>query len=102
MACQIHQGDIGTRFIFTIQDCDGIVDLSNALNINILFKSPDDEISTKIGAVLTDGTDGKVYYDTVEGDLDQAGIWKVQAKVSFATGLFSTDIHTFKVHCNLD
>lgn len=102
MACEIHIGDVGTRFIFTIVDCDGtVVDVSAVSNVTINFKKPDETLLSVVGTLLTDGTDGKVYYDTIAGDINQAGYWKVQGKVTFPTGTFYSDIHKFQVFSNL-
>jgi DUF4097 and DUF4098 domain-containing protein YvlB len=103
MACEIHIGDVGTKFLFTVQDCDDVnpLDVSTASSIEIMFKKPDGSLLTVVGTFLTDGTDGKVYYDTVSGDIDQIGYWKVQGKVTFPTGLFYSDIHKFQVYSNL-
>jgi hypothetical protein len=103
MACEIHTGDIGTRFLFTIQDCDSAsaVDVSSASSIEIVFKKASGTSLVVTGAFLTDGTDGKVYYDTASGDIDSVGYWKVQGKVNFPTGLFYSDIHKFQVYANL-
>ena len=103
MACEIHIGDIGTRFLFTIQDCDSTdpVDVSTASSVEIVFKKPNGTNLVVAGTFLTDGTDGKVYYDTANGDIDQIGYWKVQGKVNFPTGLFYSDIHKFQVFANL-
>jgi DUF4097 and DUF4098 domain-containing protein YvlB len=103
MACEIHIGDVGTRFLFTIQDCDDVnpLDVSTASSIEIIFKKPDSSTLTVTATFLTDGTDGKVYYDTVAGDIDQVGRWQVQGKVTFPTGVFYSDIHKFQVYANL-
>jgi len=70
MACEIHIGDIGTRFLFTIQDCDSetAVDISSSSSVEINFKKGSGSTLSVTGSFLTDGTDGKVYYDTVSGD----------------------------------
>jgi hypothetical protein len=101
MSSEIHVNDVGTRFIATVKDDDKIVDLSHAIQIEIIFRRPSDELFYRIGSVLTDGTDGKVYYDTIEGDLVDVGMHKLQAKVYLANGTFYTDIYSFQVHCNL-
>ena len=44
----------------------------------------------------------KMYYDTVSGDLDEAGHYKLQAKIIIPTsGTFYTDMYDFQTHCNL-
>jgi hypothetical protein len=101
MASEIHVNDVGTRFLATIKDDGVVVDISAASSITMVFKKPDDEIVNKTGTTLTDGTDGKVYYDTLAGDLDEAGHYKLQAKVVLTSGTYYTDIYTFQVHCNL-
>ena len=101
MASEIHVNDIGTKFLVTIKDDGVVVDISAASSISIIFKKPDDEVVNKTGTLYTDGTDGKVYYDTLEGDLDEAGHYKLQAKVVLAGGSYYTDIYNFQVHCNL-
>jgi len=101
MASEIHVNDVGTKFLATIKDNDVVVDVSSATSITMIFKKPDDEIMQKTGTLESDGTDGKVYYSTIVGDLDEAGLYKLQAKVVLATGTYYTDIYSFKVHCNL-
>ena len=49
-----------------------------------------------------DHRSGVMYYDSVVGDLDQAGNYKLQGKVTIPSGTYYTDIHTFKVYCNLE
>lgn len=101
MASEIHVNDVGTRFLATIKDDGVVVDISTASSITMIFKKPDDEIVNKTGTPFSDGTDGKVYYDTLAGDLDEAGLYKLQAKVVLTNGTYYTDIYTFHVHCNL-
>jgi hypothetical protein len=101
MASEIHVNDIGTRFLATIKDDGVVVDVSNASVINMIFKKPDDQVVYKSASLLTDGVDGKIYYDTVAGDLDEAGQYKLQGRVSLPSGTYFTDIYTFQVHCNL-
>lgn len=105
MACEIHQNDIGTRFQVTIKDCGGTdaIDVSNAIYRQFTFRKPSDVLMTRTASIFGDGsaTSGVVYYDTVAGDLDEVGMYKLQAKISFASGTYYTDIYTFKVHCNL-
>ena len=101
MASEIHVNDIGTRFLATIKDDDVVVNVSGASLINMIFKKPNDQVVYKSASLLTNGTDGKIYYDTVAGDLDEAGQYKLQGKVALSSGTYYTDIYTFQVHCNL-
>ena len=101
MASQIHVNDVGTKFLATIKDDGVVVDISSAISITMMFKKPDDEVVEKSGTLDSSGTDGKVYYTTIARDLDEAGLYKLQAKVVLSTGTYYTDIYSFKVHCNL-
>lgn len=102
MASEIHVNNIGTRFLVTIKDGDVVVDVSTASTLTMIFKKPDDEVIYRSATKFTNGTDGKIYYDTTNGDLDEAGQYKLQGKVIFPNGsTYYTDIHTFHVHCNL-
>ena len=103
MASEIHQNDVGTRFQVTIKDDGSVVDLSAASGLTISFRKPSDTILNRTASTLVDGSaaSGVMYYDSVTGDLDEAGYYKLQGKVVLTSGTFYTDIHTFKVHCNL-
>lgn len=101
MASEIHVNDIGTRFLFTVKDNGEIVNVSGAPMITIAFRKPSDSVVYRNGLIYTTGTDGKIYYDSVVGDLDEAGYYKLQGQIQLASGTYYTDIHTFQVHCNL-
>ena len=104
MPSEIHVNDVGTRFLVTVKDGDDLVDISSASALTLSFRKPSDTIINKSGVTLSDGsaTSGVVYYDAIAGDLDEAGNWKLQGKISLSeSGIFYTDIHTFKVHRNL-
>jgi hypothetical protein len=101
MASEIHLNDIGTRFLATIKDNGAVVNVSGAPYLNFTFKKPDDSLISRSATIYTNGTDGKIYYDTVAGDLNQAGLYKLQGQVALASGTFYTDIYNFTVHCNL-
>lgn len=101
MASEIHVGDIGTQLIMTVKDDGAIVDISGASTLSVIIKKPDGVSYTKIGNLLNDGTDGKMYYTSVDGDFNAAGNYKIQGIVELSGGTFYTSISTFKVFCNL-
>lgn len=101
MASEIHQNDIGTVFILTIKDQDGaIVDLSLSSSKEIIFLKPDLSSHTKTASFVTDGVDGKISYIATSGDLEQDGWWKIQGRVTFSTGVWSTNTTQFIVYPN--
>lgn len=101
MASEIHEGDIGTKLLVTVTDDGTVVDISSASALSIFIRKPNGTILTRTGTLETDGTDGKMYYITVSGDLDAAGNYKIQGQVVLPSGSYYTSTATFKVHCNL-
>jgi hypothetical protein len=101
MASEIHYGDIGVNFNITVMNGTEILNVSNANSISIIFQKPDSSDITKTASLVTNGTDGKIKYTTVAGDLDQIGTWQIQARVNFGASVFSTDIQKFKVYRNI-
>ena len=99
-----HVGNIGTRFVFTITEDDAagtIVDLSSQTSLSAVFKTPSGTVKTFGAALLTDGTDGKLYYTTsLASDLDVKGRWERWAVVSIASGTFTSTKAHFIVEDN--
>lgn len=101
MADEIHVNDIGTEFRILISDDGSTVDLSAATDILMIFKKPSGSRIERNADFYTDGTDGLVYYRSVEGDLDEVGTYKIQANVSIGGGVFNSSVGSFKVHHNI-
>ena len=103
MPSEIHQNDIGTRFLMTVKDGSDLVNISGALSLRVDIRKPSDSIINRSALRFNDGSalSGVMYYDTVAGDLDEIGNYKLQGRVTLPSGTYHTDIHTFKVHCNL-
>lgn len=111
MACEIHLNDIGTMFEVTMYDCKydpdtktetkTILNLSTATLLEIIFKRPDGTALVVTAELLTDGTDGKMYYLTVDGDLNQLKNWSIQGRATYLTGKWHSTIATFVVLKNL-
>ena len=103
MPSEIHQNDIGTRFLLTVKDGTDLVNISGATALQVDFRKPSDTIINRSALRFDDGSSvsGVMYYDAVLGVLDEVGKYKLQGKVSLPSGTFYPDIHTFKVHCNL-
>ena len=98
----IHVGDIGTVFILTIQDGAQVVDISSASTMQIIMTNPSQSKTTHTASHTTDGTDGKMEYETTAANvLDEAGQWQWQGRVVLPTGDWRTNILTFTVLANL-
>ncbi len=102
---EIHEGDIGTVFRVTVEEClngvSTILDVSDATTQEIRMKPPTGDAKTMTSGFTTDGTDGLVEYATIADDLDEVGNWKLQFHVVLPTGEWRSDIQKFKVYSNL-
>lgn len=98
---EIHRYDIGTDLVATIKDGTSVVDISGATTRQIILGKPDGTSLTKSGTFTTDGTDGKLQYTTISGDLNICGWWKIQAYIVSSSGEWRSDINNFEVHRNI-
>lgn len=102
----IQAGAIGVVFVFTVRDQAGtVVDLSTATTIDGLFRAgPKGVLKRYAGSLLTDGTDGKFFYETVaDTDIDVAhDHWERQGDI-VVPGLYTgrTEVKSFPVKPNL-
>ena len=97
----IHKDDIGTDFDITFLEAGSAVDISGATTKQLIFRAPDAGKATQAGSFITDGTDGRLRYTTVDGDIDEAGHWHIQGKIINASGTFYSSIEDFYVKPNL-
>jgi hypothetical protein len=98
----IHVGDIGTRFTVTVTNAAGTaVDISTAITKQIWFKPFGATTQKKAATFVTDGTNGQIYYDAVDGFLATVGEWEMQAYIVMPTGTWYSDITRFDVVDNL-
>jgi hypothetical protein len=86
----IHVGDVGTIIRLTITEDDGTtaVDVSSATTKTFYFEKGDRSRVSKTAEFNTDGSDGKLKYTTVAGDIDKTGTWQVQAYVEIGTAKY--------------
>ena len=108
MACteeEVHYNDIGTVILVTIKDCVSgtatVLNVSAASTLVLILQSPSGTSTTKTASFNTDGTDGKIKYTSVDGDFNEVGTWRIQAKVVMGGGTFRSDVGTFRVYENL-
>ena len=104
MAGEVHSADIGTVFEATLRDfpSNAVVNLSGASVMQLIFKKPSTAVLTKTAVHTTDGTDGKIRYLSVAGDLNELGVWEVQGYVETAAGKWHSDVLRFRVYPNLN
>jgi len=92
-----------TNLLITLEIKEGYapLNISSATTKNIIIEKPDDTIITTTGSFITDGSDGLLYYRTSATDINQAGIYNVQAYLVMPdfTG-YSTPV-SFTAYANL-
>jgi hypothetical protein len=98
---EIRVGDINVQMILNIIEDGEPVDLSTVFSTEILIRKPDGVLLTNSANFMTDGTDGRIYYNSVAGDFDQEGIHKIQARITTGAGFYQSQIKNFKVHGNI-
>ena len=98
----LQRDGIGYAITVTIEDENGsAVDVSGASTLSMVLQDPSNNNTTKTAVNNTDGTDGKIKYVTVSGDLDEAGRWRVQCNVIDASTNRWTTVGHFHVVANL-
>jgi hypothetical protein len=80
-----RQGDTGTWIELTISDEAGVVDVSTATTKEIHARKPSGTTVTWTAVFTTDGTDGKIRYQTLAATLDEVGTWVLQGHVVIGT-----------------
>lgn len=99
----IHVGDVGTIIRLTITEDDSVtaVDVSAATTKTFYFLKTDGTKKSVAATFNTDGTDGKLKYTTIAGDIDTSGRWQVQAYVEIGAAKYYSTKTTFTVQTNL-
>lgn len=94
----LRQNDSGCKIRLTVQEAGVPIDVSTA-TCSIVFIPPKGAYRVKAAAYFTDGTDGIIEYELAAGDLNQAGIWFIQAHCDFASGL---NVRSARVQLNVE
>ncbi len=98
----VHNGDVGTAFRLTIVNTAGTaIDVSTATTKYIYFQDPTGAKVQKTAAFTTNGSDGKIQYTTIAGDIDKVGTWQIQGYIETNIGKFWTEKDSFKVYSTL-
>lgn len=97
----LHVTDIGTEIRVTVMDGSSLLDVSTATVKKILFKHKTGVTFSRDAAFVTDGTDGKIKYILVQGDIDLQGKWELQVYLEFSTGKWHSSKATFEAAANI-
>lgn len=78
------EGSYGYTILITLLDQNGAVqNISAYTTISVILRSEDERKRvTCSGSFATDGTDGKIIFQTAAADLDREGTWRGQVSLS--------------------
>ncbi|MEE8262732.1 MAG: hypothetical protein V3R83_09750 [Gammaproteobacteria bacterium] len=98
-----QEDDQGTRIELTIVDQAGEAVPIGGINLTDSLKLRKHAADTKLRTttLVSDGSDGKMQYITVAGDLVPFGQWQLQAHVVDSNGDHHSVTKDFEVRCNL-
>lgn len=99
---EVHVGDIGTVFTFTVKDGSSAIDISAATTTGmLLLNKPSGTTSTLTVAFTGGGTDGIFAYTSTSSDFEEVGTHRFQGVIKDTSNTWNTDIYVFKVFSNL-
>lgn len=93
--------DINVRIILTVEEDGAAISIAAATVKTIYIKKPSGTVVTATATFFTDGTEGKIYYDSVSGDINESGLYRVQGLVLIGGGTYYTSVESFRVDRNL-
>lgn len=96
----MRQNSVGSLIEMTVTENGVALDIS-AATCSLTFKKPDGTTIEREPFFETDGQDGVLQYITIDGDLDQSGLWRGQLSLVFPDGSWPTDPWTFVVDPNI-
>ena len=77
------------------------VNISTATTCDYVAKKPSGSKITVAATFITDGSDGRLRREIAQGDIDEAGTWRVQAHVITPTQDLWSSVLIFEVKGNL-
>jgi len=102
MADLISKDDIGVEFRASIlQDGSG-VNIASATTKKLIFKKPTGNTLTVTASFYTNGSDGVLSYISTSGDLNEAGLWRLQGHIILGTNNWKTEISPFFIYPNIE
>ena len=73
------------------------VDISSATTLQVTLRRSGGAAIVRTGSLTNDGTDGLLFYETTNLDLDKAGVWSAQVLVIVGGKEYPSSTITFNV-----
>lgn len=97
-----QEGAIGAIIEYIVlDDDDEPLDISSATVKALVFKKPDGTVVEKTAVFVTNGTDGKLKWTTIAGDLTPYGTYSAQARLTMPGFDGRSQVELFDVLRNL-
>ena len=80
----IQVRDSGTQIILKVREAGRRMDLRGATATRLVLTKPDGNAFVRDASFVTDGADGALLYVTGTGEVDQPGLWHVQAEIELS------------------
>jgi len=101
MPAHLQVNPINTKIRLRVKHPNGRpVDLTTAIESPVTFKRPDGTTFTVTPSAFQNAS-GFVDYNTIDGDINQAGNWEVQTRSLLPSGQWYTSRLKFTVLANL-
>lgn len=89
--------DYGATVEITVQQDDVAVDISSYTTRQVILQPRRGTAKTKTATFKTGGADGVLEFVLEQGDLDEAGNWKLQVRLAKATAELNSTVQEFYV-----
>lgn len=96
--CEFRKNDYGTIITLTFLQDGSALDISSAVTKQMIFKDPNGNITEKTALFSNGGSDGEIYYIIESGLLNTVGRWEVEGYLADSSGVWRSEIGTFKVN----
>ena len=99
----IHVDDFGWVGKLTLKQDGSAIPIDSYTTKQFVFRDPDGTaLTAKTADFDSDGTDGKLKYTVLTGEINKAGNWKVAARIAKTGSEITSDEHDFPVALRLD
>ena len=99
---EAHANDAGTEIRLTVTDSGVPVDLTGATELTILLLKPSGMVVEKTAAIVGAATDGVINCYTDADDLDETGLYFVQARIALAAWSGHSEKRQLRVYANVE
>lgn len=89
---ELHVDDVGADIQCEFVDlAAGAYDCGDVVLLEMIAEKPDGTSVAWPAEFINDGSDGLAHYVTADGDLDQAGLWYFQGRLTFADAVLHSE-----------